>query len=125
MGKAVSLKFGRQQPRRVFAEKETDRSDSCRPYATAARFGVHGQGERWMRREAAPHDLTRQAELIQQFRCVTRDPFRENVLFPRGCGYFVSLQLLQNVKRPIGSVKLCSARDVLPGKQVPHEIGAA
>ena len=67
-----------------------------------------------MRGEASPHHLARGTQLIEIFRTVANDAFRQNLAFPRRCRKFQSLQLLDYVERAVDTVELRAGSEVLP-----------
>src|SRR5690349_4474319 len=75
-----------------------------------------------MRRQTSPDDLTRNTQLIEQFRCVLSESAPQYVAFPGCRRHFVTLQLLDDVEGAVGSMKLRTRLHVLPVIQEPHEI---
>ena len=87
-----------------------------------ARFAAILIVERGMGRQSAPDNRSGQAQLIQQLRRVLSDSAPKHIAFPGGGGHFVSLQLLDYVKRAVRAMQLCARLHVLPVIQEPHEV---
>ena len=110
----------RQQSRRVFAQKNSQRSHARRPHLAAPlRF------ERRMRRQPPPHHLARQAQAVQPFGIVLVHAPRQHRRFPRGGGNFVTLQLLENLVQAIDAMQSRARTQMLPAAQEAHEVGGA
>ena len=112
-----------QQPGRIVAQKQRDRRRACRPHPTSgAALAAFVIVECRMRRQPSPHDFTRDAQLIEQIGRVLPDSLPQDVDFPRSRRNFVTLQLLDDVKRTVEPVELRPLLQVLPLIQEPHEI---
>src|SRR5580692_3403874 len=103
------------QPVRVFAQKESYRSDASGPHTAIL---LHGGMGRYSR----PHDFAGKTELIEKLGIIVRDSTRQDFGFPGSRRDFVSLQLADDLQGSISAMQLASARDVLPGLQEAFEI---
>src|ERR1700691_4578624 len=102
----------RNHPVCVFTDEKCERRDTGRNDATN-RSMVFTQSCR-MGRETAPADGSGKAKTVERARIVVRDAARENLLLPRTCRRFESLQLLQRFERAALAEQSRFRRDVLP-----------
>ena len=87
--------------------------------ADAARLGIV---EGRMRREPGPHDLTRQTQAVEKFGLVAGDPPRNHFGLPGGRGYFVALELFDDLERAVDAVETAAGHQVLPAKEESLEL---
>ena len=73
------------------------------------------------RRQPAPHDLAREAQLIEPLRIVAVQARRQDLALPRAGGGLEALQLLEHAAEPVGADQLRATRDALPPQQEPHQ----
>src|SRR5580698_9241537 len=104
----------------VFPDEKCERRDAGWDDATNGSI-VLTQSCR-MGGETAPADRSGEAKTVEDVWIVVRDAARENLLLPRTCRRFESLQLLQRFERAALAEQLRSRRDVLPAQQPAHEL---
>src|SRR3984885_9821126 len=93
----------RAEPVGIFAHKKCNRRDPRRNHAPTVLAPVliasRRLKRRGMRREAAPSDHARQAQLIEVRGIVVGDSARQHKALPRACRNFEALQLTNYFER--------------------------
>ena len=85
-----------QQPLGLFPREQADRRDAGRN-DPARPTGIRLQVEARMGSQPAPHDCAVQAESVQQFRLVFRDPQRQQMTLPGRGGCLEAGQLTDDL----------------------------